>query len=332
MSQNMILNFKDLKMKNLLPFTVFITLSLPINAQTVTDIDGNVYDTVNIGIQTWMKENLKTTQYNDETPIPLESDGSKWAGLKTPAYCWIENNETAYKNTYGALYNWYAVNTGKLCPEGWHVSADTDWTTMGNYLIANGYNYNGRTTANEYGKAIASVTGWSSTSIDCAIGSDNYPDKRNATGFTALPGGIRSNDSNIYKIVFYGMFWTSSERDTSFAFDRYLGYDHCGVVRSWRHKENGLSVRCVRNNLVSMTNPPNTDATIFYPNPATEKLYIKNSNDTKAIIMINDIHGKQVSCKQIDSNPIDISNLEKGIYVVKLLNSANVLISIFIKE
>ena len=182
-------------MKNLLICTVFFTLTFPIHAQTVTDIDGNIYNTVTIGVQTWMKENLKTTQYNDGTSIPLVPDDSIWAGLNTPAYCWNENNEKSYKNTYGALYNWFAVNTGKLCPEGWHVSTDSDWTTMGNYLIANGYNYNGRTTANEYGKVLASDTGWSSSSINCAIGSDHYPDKRNSTGFSALPGGIRSNDS-----------------------------------------------------------------------------------------------------------------------------------------
>jgi uncharacterized protein (TIGR02145 family) len=319
-------------MKNLLICTVFFTLTLPIHAQTIPDIDGNIYNTVTIGVQTWMKENLKTTHYNDGTSIALISDDSIWAGLNTPAYCWNENNETAYKNTYGALYNWHAVNTGKLCPEGWHVSTDTDWTILGNYLIANGYNYNGRTTANEYGKVLASDTGWSSSSIDCAIGSDNYPDKRNSTGFSALPGGIRSKDTAVYKPVFFGFWWTSSERDSSFAWYRYLAYDHCGVVRSWRHKENGLSVRCVRDNMASMTEFPNTDATIFYPNPATEKLYIKNSMDAKAILVIIDIQGRQVLSKQIDSNLIYISNLERGVYIVKLMSPVNVMVTKLIKE
>jgi uncharacterized protein (TIGR02145 family) len=319
-------------MRSLSIFIVFITLTLRINAQTITDFDGNVYNIINIGAQTWMKENLKTTHYHDGTSIPLVTDDSIWAALITPAYCWNNNNEKAYKNNYGALYNWYAVNTGKLCPEGWHVSTDTDWITMGNYLIANGYNYNGRTVANEYGKTLASDTGWASTSIDCAIGSDNYPDKRNVTGFTALPGGIRSNDSNIYRLPFFGLWWTSTERDSSFAWDRCLGYDHCGVVRSWRHKENGLSVRCLKDNNASMTDPPNPDATILYPNPATEKLYITNINDTKAVIIIYDIQGRLVLHKQIDSNFIDISDLEKGIYVVKLIGSVNVLNTKFIKE
>lgn len=320
-------------MKNLLLCTVIITLTLPIKAQTIPDTDGNIYNTVTIGVQTWMKENLKTTRFNDGTSIPLVSDDSIWAGLDTPAYCWNENNETAYKKTYGALYNWHAVNTGKLCPEGWHVSADTDWTTMGEYLIANGYNYNGRTTANEYGKVLASDTGWSSSSIDCAIGSDKFPDKRNSTGFSGLPGGIRSNDTTIYnRPGFFGFWWTSTERDTSFAWYRYFAFDHCGVVRSWRHKENGLSVRCVSDNMASVIDLPNADAIILYPNPATEKLNIKNSLDAKTTIKIIDLQGRQVLSKQTDPNPIDISNLERGIYIVRLVGSANVLIAIFIKE
>ena len=100
---------------------------------TATDIDGNVYHTVTIGTQIWMVENLKTTRYNDGSPIPFVTDSSSWSNLTTPGYCWY-NNDTTNKNTYGALYNWFAVNTGKLAPTGWHVPTDDEWTTLTTYL------------------------------------------------------------------------------------------------------------------------------------------------------------------------------------------------------
>ena len=110
--------------------------TLSSNAQTVTDKDGNIYDTVHIGKQVWLKENLATTKYNDGTQIPLVTDNS-WYNLSTAAYCWYGNDSATYKPLSGALYNWYAVNTGKLCPAGWHVPADTEWTTLAKYLDPN---------------------------------------------------------------------------------------------------------------------------------------------------------------------------------------------------
>src|SRR5674476_633708 len=104
------------------------------SSNTVTDIEGNVYHTVKIGTQTWMVENLKTTKYKDGTAIPLVTDNKVWINLPTPAYCWYDNDATTYKNTYGALYNWYAVNTGKLAPTGWHIPTDAEWTTLQNYV------------------------------------------------------------------------------------------------------------------------------------------------------------------------------------------------------
>ena len=99
------------------------------------------YHSVTLGTQTWTMENLKTTTYNDGSALPLVTDGTAWATLTTPAYCWYNNDTVTYKNIYGALYNWYAVNTGALAPPGWHVPTDADWNTLQNYLIANGYNW-----------------------------------------------------------------------------------------------------------------------------------------------------------------------------------------------
>src|ERR1035437_2232964 len=160
-----------------------------------TDADGNNYTTVSIGIQIWMVENLKTTQYNDGTSIPNVSDNISWANLDTGAYSWYNNDAATYKNTYGALYNWYTVNTGKLAPTGWHVPTDAEWTTLENSLIANGYNSDGSTTGDNYAKSLAATTDWAiDTYTDAgAIGTDLI--KNNSTGFSALPGGYRINGS-----------------------------------------------------------------------------------------------------------------------------------------
>ena len=145
-----------------------------ISNRLVTDIDGNVYQTVTIGTQVWMVENLKTTRYIDGTAIPLDTNSSTWGGLTTPGYCWY-NDSAIYGNTYGALYNWYAVNTGKLAPAGWHVPTDSEWTVLTTYL-------GGETVAGGKLKDTG-TTYWQSPNTGAT----------NASGFLALPGGFRSN-------------------------------------------------------------------------------------------------------------------------------------------
>ena len=100
---------------------------------TVTDIDGNIYKTIKIGNQTWMAENLRTIRLNDGQPISYKPTASDWAWTTSPAYCWA-NNSTLNKVNYGALYNWYTVNTGKLAPVGWHIPTDKEWKALSNYL------------------------------------------------------------------------------------------------------------------------------------------------------------------------------------------------------
>ena len=93
----------------------------PNNTGTVTDLDGNIYSTITIGNQIWLASNLKTTKFKDGTTIPLITGNTAWINLISPGYCWYNNDATTYKSTYGALYNWYSVNSGRLCPTGWHV-------------------------------------------------------------------------------------------------------------------------------------------------------------------------------------------------------------------
>jgi len=138
-----------------------------------SDIDGNVYNTITIGTQIWMKENLKTTKYNDGSSIPLVTDNTAWINLSTPGYCWYNNDAATYKSAYGAMYNWYTVNTGKICPPNWHVPTDTQWETLITYL-------GGKIIAGGKMKETGTAH-WTSPNIGAT----------NETGFTALPGGYR---------------------------------------------------------------------------------------------------------------------------------------------
>jgi len=216
---------------------------------TITDIDGNIYTTVKIGNQEWTVENLKTTKYNDGTAIPNVTESgvaggtTGWWNLSTGAYCYYDNNPD-YKAKYGALYNWYAVNTGKLAPEGWRVPTDADWTTLGNYLISNGYNWDGTTTGNKTGKSLAARTNWSNDSEAGTIGND--PSKNNASGFSALPGGCRNVDGDFLNVGNYGYWWSSIEGGAALAWLRRLDYNSEHLGRFTNDKGCGFSVRLLR--------------------------------------------------------------------------------------
>jgi uncharacterized protein (TIGR02145 family) len=212
----------------------------------VIDMNGNRYNTVKIGTQIWMAENLKTSKYNDGTDIPLVPDSASWANLTTPGCCWYKNDQGTYGSTYGAFYNWYAVNTGKLCPVGWHLPTDAEWTTLENYMIANGYNFDGTTSGNSIAKSLATATGWTSSTNQGAVGNTDYPAYRNKSGFSGLPGGGRYFDGAFDYIGYYGYWWSSTELSTYYAWCRYLDYDYALLGRSNSYKEYGFSVRCLR--------------------------------------------------------------------------------------
>lgn len=211
------------------------------------DADGNNYRIVKIGSQTWMAENLKTTKYNDGTTIPYVTNQTAWSNLSTPAYCWYDN-ATTNKNTYGALYNWYTVNTNKLVPAGWHIPTDAEWTILENYLMANGYNYNGTLTGNNYAKSLAlSSVDWSPTRSIGAVGNNDYPTKFNTTGFSALPSGHRSSNGTFYYDGFSCGWWSTTETGAKFAWNRWLYYDYSSVNNSGNNeKVNGFSIRCLK--------------------------------------------------------------------------------------
>lgn len=216
--------------------------------EVVIDNDGNIYTTITISKQVWFAENLKTTTYNDDTPISNVSDNAEWTGNTSGAYCWYDNNVT-YKDTYGALYNWHAVNTDKLCPKGWHVPTDQEWTAMEEYLIANNFNYDGTTSGHKTAKSLGAKTLWYSTSTVGAVGNTDFPDYRNKTGFTAFPGGDRYDFNGSFTVMgVVANWWTATEYSNTptSGLIRSLGFNDTGIGISAFPKGYGLSVRCVK--------------------------------------------------------------------------------------
>ncbi len=217
----------------------------------LTDIDGNTYNLLQIGTQIWMAENLKTKKYNDGSTIAYPgSDKTTWINNTSGAYAWYNDNESANKDIYGALYNWYAVKTGKLCPTGWHVPTQQDFNTLEIYMIANGYNYDGSTTGSKIGKALASASLWWLSSFTGAVGNTDYPKNRNLSGFNGLPAGNRNGPSGNYGLLGGMAYWWSATADpgnpTVAAIARRLDYNFSEFILGSHTLDHGFSVRCLK--------------------------------------------------------------------------------------
>lgn len=192
----------------------------------VADADNNLYHSVIIGTQEWMQENLSTTHYNDGSSIPLVSGNTEWGNLSAPGYCWYNNDENN-KVIHGALYNWYTVNTGKLCPSGWHVPVNGEWITLANYL-------GGESVAGDKLKESGS-THWGDLNR-----------ATNSTGFTALPGGYRTEEGFFVNIGVNALLWSSSILLPSSSYSAILYNNSSNLSRTGTMNTEGLSVRCLR--------------------------------------------------------------------------------------
>jgi uncharacterized protein (TIGR02145 family) len=227
---------------------IALSMTNALAEEAVTDADGNAYATVKIGDQVWTVENLRTTKFNDTTPIPLITVPSQWAACddeKKPACCWY-GNDTVNRKTYGALYNWYAVNTGRLAPKGWHVSTDDEWVRLEEYLSDSGYNLDETKEERKIAKSMAAKTSWAwgSRNDFRVIGNDLA--KNNRSGFSALPGGFRLTSGNFRNIGTTGRWWTATEYDTTRAWRFNLRYDADNLNREYYYKGCGYSVRLVK--------------------------------------------------------------------------------------
>jgi len=195
---------------------------------TATDIDGNTYQTVKIGSQWWMAENLKVIHYRNGEVIPNVTDSATWGGLTTGAYC-DYNNDVSNVVDYGRLYNWFAANDSRnIAPIGWHVPSDAEWQTLVDYL-------GGAAVAGGKLKETG-TTHWSSPNTGAT----------NESEFSALPGGFRFDNGMYYNVNNYATIWSSTENGNSGAWSRTLGLAYSGVYHDGYDKAFGFSVRCIR--------------------------------------------------------------------------------------
>ena len=191
--------------------------------------DGYTYSSIVLGNgQEWMAENLRTTTYANGDPIPNVTDNTQWLYLPTGAWSHY-NNDSQYENPYGKLYNWYTVNDSRnVCPTGWHVPSDAEWTVLSDYLGG------------------GAVAGGKMKSTGTAYWLNPNTGATNESGFSGLPGGSRNYYGAFYNIGYYGNWWSSTEGGAGNAWFRYLYCNLGGVYRDYYGKWAGFSVRCLR--------------------------------------------------------------------------------------
>jgi uncharacterized protein (TIGR02145 family) len=193
----------------------------------VTDLEGNNYKTIKAGTQIWMAENLKSTMLNDGTEISHITGSAIWRDLEAPGYCWY-NNDITNSTVYGALYNGYSVNTGKLCPVGWHVPATDEWQLLREFLTD--------TISDVCKMKEAGTEHWMTPNTGAT----------NSSGFAALPSGFRYVDGSFTAIQLYAGIWSASEIGSDNEWFLGLYYREAGSSLGSVSKKYGLSVRCVK--------------------------------------------------------------------------------------
>ena len=204
---------------------------------TVIDIEGNVYKTIEIGTQIWMAENLKTTLLNDSSSI-LDNcshiitvlNDTGYINVLTTGYCWYNNITYTTENHFGVLYNFYAVETEKLCPTGWHIPSEAEWNTLTDYLGGN------------------SIAGGKLK--ESSLRNWDIPNKgaTNESGFNALPGGRRYSSHNTFSgMREFGYWWTSTSKSVGIATMKYMSYDNTAILDDEFPQTTACSIRCIKN-------------------------------------------------------------------------------------
>ena len=217
---------------------------------TIYDVDSNVYNTVLIDMQCWTKENLKVTKYNDGTLITLNNTytstspdvSTVWQGYLTGAYSIYANESSTGPNAtnYGYLYNWYAAtDLRKLCPTGWHVPTDTEWTNLIQFIDPTA-------SANAEGTYQSTSAGGKLKSIGTTFWISPNTDADNFRGFSALPGGFRLYDASFNGIGSSAYFWSATEYNSNNGWLRGLANVNGWVNRYVYTKSTGSSIRCLR--------------------------------------------------------------------------------------
>ena len=209
-----------------------------VNSASVTDINGNVYPTVNIGTQTWMQKNLNVSKYKNGDIIPQVTDANQWANLTTGAWCWYNNDSATYAATYGKLYNWYAVNDSRgLAPDGWRIPSENDWNLLTMKLDPISDTFCENCFSSLIGGVyLKSTSGW-----------NNNGNGTNSSGFIAIPAGVRFSASTFGALGNTASWWSSTSFNSTNAWYRDVHYNETAINRYYFSKTCGFSIRCIRN-------------------------------------------------------------------------------------
>lgn len=288
--------------------SIFLLYCNILKAQdTVADIDANVYSTITIGAQVWMKENLKTTHYRNGDVIPNITGVSAWVGLTTGAYC-NYNNDNTIVATYGRLYNWYTIADDRnICPVGWHVPSKTEWDTMIDHLGG------------------TSVAGGKMKETGTFHWENPNTGATNSSGFSALPGGQRASDGSFGDLKHYGIFSIATEKNNTEVWSPSLYYESSQAYNYYDSKKSGFSVRCLKDSHINDIINFETNKVIeIFPNPTSGIITVSLSTNSleDAILSVFTLQGIPVFSKTFNNKAdaaVDLTDYPAGINKVKVI-------------
>lgn len=301
-----------------LTLVMLLSTALHVEAQTVSDFDGNIYNTIVIGTQTWTKENLKTTRFNNGTVIPTTTLSVN--NDSTSVFQWPYNNDTLNVAVYGRLYTWYAITRNEnVCPVGWHVPDNTDWETLSNFL-------GGDSLAGKEMKETGTLH-WSSTNASVSNSSD----------FTALPGGFRGNPSGFNVQGTNACFWSRTPFGSA-GFQRGFWYgldvDDNILSNAVAVSNCGKSVRCVKDVSTGIRSQSPQTEMLLSPNPASTELTVEFENAESRDLYIYSVQGALVDQMRVSgkTTKLSLEKLEKGVYVLKIVSKGIATERKFVKD
>jgi uncharacterized protein (TIGR02145 family) len=307
------MKLKQLLLANLLCLGLYAQLPSYLNPNltygSVSDVDGNNYATIAIGNQVWMAENLKTSKFNTGEAIQNVTDDNQWGTTTNSAWTYYDNY-SLYENPYGKLYNYYAViDPRKICPEGWHVPIDAEWTFLTNYLGG------------------LSIAGGKMKSIGNSFWNTPNNGATNESGFSSLPGGWRGNV--FYELGTDARIWSSTTDPSGNIIYRRLYTDYYKIDREFGSKNYGLSVRCLSDfpNSINELNQKNNFKIKSYPNIVIDYLtveYILNYKEYISITLTS-LEGKKIKefSNRIQNEgfnriQLDIVDVPPGLYFLNV--------------
>jgi uncharacterized protein (TIGR02145 family) len=233
----------------------YISLDTDVSFHLISceDPDGHKYTVTTISGDTWMAENLKTSKYNNNVPIPNLTDFEEWNNTTEGALCYYENDSASHAETFGPLYNFAAATHGDLCPTGWHVATETEFSDLMIHLQGSGYNYDGTInldsdpdTGDYTAKALSATHSFWTSDVEGAPGNTDYPSYRNRSGFSAVSGGARVSTVDFgNNMGDESTYWSSTSHDTDLAYRLFIAHDYPTTQLMFGPKNSGYSVRCV---------------------------------------------------------------------------------------